>query len=108
MKPDLPYSVRLSVAVMTRNQEAVDGIINELFGTIGGELCEFARGYDFTDLPFVIATMKITANALSGILDDNGRGIVEKLVNHTACVTVDMEELRRQARGESDGEDEKR
>lgn len=106
---DIPYSVRMAMAMMTRNKEMTGKVVTECFDGMTRKLLDVAHEYDPSDLPFVVATMRITASALSSLLDDSGRSFVENLVSHTACITIDASELRRQAaEGEEDGEDEKR
>lgn len=106
---DIPYSVKMAVAMMSGNREMVDKVVVDCFDSMTHKLTSVAREYDQSDLPFVVATMRITASALSSLLDDSGRSLVENLVSHTACITVDAEELRRQAAEEDeDGMDKKR
>lgn len=106
---DIPYSVRMAMAMMTGKKEMTGKIVTECFDGMTRKLLGVAHEYDPSDLPFVVATMRITASALSSLLDDSGRSFVENLVSHTACITIDASELRRQAAGdEEDGEDEKR
>lgn len=106
---DIPYSVKMAVAMMSGNREMADKVIVDCFDSMTHKFTSVAGEYDQSDLPFVVATMRITASALSSLLDENGRSFVEKLVSHTACITINAEELRRQAaEGEEDGEEEER
>ena len=93
---DLPYSVRMAVAMLVHDQKMADEVVVDCFDAMTKKFLAVAHEYDATDLPFVVATMRITATALSSILDENGRSFVEKLVSHTSCITVDAEELRKQ------------
>lgn len=109
MRNEIPYSVKLAMAMLAQNHELADKAVVECFDGMTKKMVAVAHEYDLTDLPFVVATMKITAQALSSILDDSGRSFVENLVSHTACVTINAEELRRQAaEGEEDGEETER
>lgn len=94
---DLPYSVRMAVAMLAHDQKMADEVVVDCFDAMTKKFLAVVHEYDATDLPFVVATMRITATALSSILDENGRSFVEKLVSHTSCITVDAEELRKQA-----------
>lgn len=108
MSRGLPYSLRLAMASAMKDQKASDAIVLECFEDITQELLGLTHEYDRSDLPFVIATMKIVSNSLMQVLNDSGREIVEKLTKNTACVMVDLDELRRQAKeGAEDGGDEK-
>lgn len=109
MRNEVPYSVKLAMAMLAQNRELADKVVVECFDSMTKKMLAVTHEYDPSDLPFVVATMKITAQALSSILDDSGRSLVENLVSHTACITVDAEELRRQAAEEDeDGMDKKR
>lgn len=109
MRSEIPYSVKLAMAMLAQNHELADKVVVECFDGMTKKMIDVAHEYDPSDLPFVVATMKITAQALSSILDDSGRSFVENLVSHTACITINAEELRRQAaEGEEDGGDTER
>lgn len=105
---NMPYSMKMAMAMMAGNREMTDKVVVECFDGMTKKLLAVAHEYDPTDLPFVVATMKITASALSSILDESGRKFADNLVSHTACITIDAEELRRQAAGgnEDGGEEE--
>lgn len=93
----MPYSVRMAAAMLAHDQKMVDEVVVDCFDTMTKKFLAVAHEYDAADLPFVVATLRITATALSSILDESGRSFVEKLVSHTSCITVDAEELRKQA-----------
>lgn len=109
MRNEVPYSVKLAMAMLAQNRELADKVVVECFDSMTKKMLAVAHEYDPSDLPFVVATMKITAQALSSILDDSGRSFSENLVSHTACVTINAEEPRRQAaEGEENGEETER
>lgn len=106
---DIPYSVKMAMAIMTGNKEMTDKVVTECFDGMMRKLLGVAHEYDLIDLPFVVATMRITGSAFQSLLDDSGRSFVENLVSHTDCITIDASELRRQAAEEDEnGGDEKR
>lgn len=102
-KPMIPYAVQLAAAQTARNADAVDRIMQECFYGITKELLEVIHRYDPVDLPFVLASMRLTAQAMMPLLNESGQGFLENLMKHVSCVTVDMDELRRQAEGDDDG-----
>lgn len=106
MKPDLPISLKMTLAMLSGDRKQVDRVVNESFATLGHELMGVVNSYDFTDLPFVLAAMQITANSLMPLLDDSGRNLVEKMKAMTTVITIDADEMRRQAGGHDDGESE--
>ena len=55
-----------------------------------------AESYDYEDLPFVVASMQLTARSLSTLLDDRGKSLAEKVVAHVHSVTIDLTELKKQ------------
>lgn len=93
---DIPYAVRMTMAMMARNDNEVNRVIQEALAEIGNKCAEVAMSYDRVDLPLVLAAMQVAANGMTHILDANGRGLMEKIVSHTACVTIDADELRKQ------------
>ena len=99
----MPYSIRLMLAQMSGNSEAAGKVVDECFVEITKKFLAVAHEYDSVDLPLVIATMQIAAQAMMPILNDSGRELVKNLVSHTQTVTVDLSEMRRQAQGENDG-----
>lgn len=108
MSRGMPYSLRLAMATAVRDHKTANAIIVECFEDITHELLGLAAEYDRSDLPFVIATMKIVAQGLSSTLTKDGRELVDKLTSNTACITIDVEEMRRQAaEGKDHGGDEK-
>ena len=102
----VPYAVRMTMAMMARNDDAVSRVIQEALADIGNECAKLAMSYDMVDLPLVLAAMQIAATGMTNILDDNGRGLMEKVVSHTACITIDASELRKQME-DGDDQDEK-
>ena len=106
MKPDLPISLKMTLAMLSGDRKQVDKVVNESFTALGHELMGVVNSYDFTDLPFVLAAMQITANSLMPLLDDSGRSLVEKMKAMTTVITIDADEMRRQAGRHDDGKAE--
>lgn len=107
-RPPIPYSVQLAMAQATHDEKAVGRIVQECFYGMTKEFLAVIHSYDVVDLPFVLATMQLTARAVTPMLGDSGRQVMENIMRHVSCVTVDVEELRRQARGNDNGGEEKR
>ena len=107
-RPPIPYSVQLAMAQAAHDEKAVDRIVQECFYGMTKEFLAVIHSYDAADLPFVLATMQLTARAVTPVMNESGRRFMENLMSHVSCVTVDVEELRRQAGGKGDGEEEKR
>lgn len=87
---DLPYSVRMAVAMLAHDQKMADEVVVDCFDAMTKKFLAVAHEYDATDLPFVVATMRITATALSSILDENGQQLCRKagiayLLHHRRC-----------------------
>lgn len=92
----MPYSIRLMLAQMSGNSEEAGKVVDECFVEMTKKFLAVAHEYDSVDLPLVIATMQIAAQAMMPILNDSGRELVKNLVSHTQTVTIDLSEMRRQ------------
>lgn len=103
---DIPISLRMTLAMMCNDRKMVDKLVCEAFESITHRLMAVVNGYDRSDLPFVIATMTITANSLKSLLNADGLGIVDKLVSNTTCMTVDADEFRKQMMEEEGSSEE--
>ena len=93
---EMPFELRMMLAIMSGDREAFNKVVSACMGEITDKLIGVAQEYDFGDLPFVVASMKITANTLSQMMTDGGRHLSEAIVNRTHCITVDVEELKKQ------------
>lgn len=100
MNGDIPYSAKVAIATMAQNRTAARCIVQECLERIAKDCTDIAGKYDSSDLPFVIAAMQISANAMMQTLSDSGRYMVHQIISHTATVAVDVEALRRQAEGD--------
>lgn len=101
-RPMIPYAVQLQMAQERKDEAAVNAIIQRCFGGMNRELMEVAQRYDYVDLPFVLASMRLTAQSMTPIISVEGQQFVENLVKHITCVTVDADELRRQIENEEE------
>ena len=103
MKSDMPFSVMLTLAMLSSDRGTVDRLANRCFAEIGNELMKVVNSYDVSDLPFVVAAMRITADSLMPVMGESGRRLAEKMTSATTIITVDADEMRRQAGGNDDG-----
>jgi hypothetical protein len=92
----IPYAVQLAMAQSVNDKDTVNRVVEECFGGIARELMGIAQKYDYADLPFVLASMMLTAQSMTPLLSEDGQQLVRKLMSHITCVTVDADELRRQ------------
>lgn len=106
--PQIPYSTRLAMAILSRNRQLQEKVITSAFEEMTHRFTAVINSFDHSDLPFAVATMLITGYAVKNLLPPDGVELVDKLVSMTQTMTIDMEELRRQAREESDGGYEER
>lgn len=106
-RPKIPYTIQLTMAQAAHDDKAADRIVEECFYGMTKEFLAVIHSYDALDLPFVLATMQLTARAVTPVMNENGRKFMENLMSHVSCVTVDVEELLRQAREKNDGGEEK-
>lgn len=99
----MPYSIRLMLAQMAGDQEGTEQIVDECFVTMSKKFLAVAHEYDAVDLPLVIATMQIASKAMLPILSPSGQKLVQNLVSHTLPITIDLQEMCRQAEEGQDG-----
>lgn len=102
MNNQIPYALRMSMAVLANKPDTARDISAECITAMTKELMNVASGYDVMDFPFMVAALRLTATSLEALLDEHGRGIADNIVAHTTCITVDADELKRQAKKPSD------
>lgn len=93
-----PYAVRLLLATMRRDKDLQTRIVGECIEDVMTRLMEVTRQYDAVDLPFIAATMQIASTALRSAMDDDGRSLADKITQSTSCVTINADEIRKQAK----------
>lgn len=103
-KPKMPFSMKMTLAVLYGDRQAVDRIAAECIGEMVTKFLNVAHGYDYTDLPFVVATMRTAANSIYMVLDDHGKSLADTINNRTHCIGVNMDELRKQMKEEKENE----
>ena len=86
------------------NRQAVDRIAAECIGEMVTKFLDVAHGYDYTDLPFVVATMRTAANSIYMVLDDHRKSLADAIHNRTHCIGINMDELRKQMKEEEENE----
>lgn len=99
----MPYSIRLMLAQMAGDQEGAVQIVDECLVTMTKKFLAVVHEYDAVDLPLLIATMQIASKAMLPILSPSGQELVQNLVSHTQPMTIDLQEMRRQAEEGQDG-----
>lgn len=87
-RPSLPYTVQLAFAQLANNTEATNKIMSASIGGMTQELLALAHSYAPEDLPLVLASMKLLANAMLPVLDDSGRQLMDLIMGHTTCITI--------------------
>jgi len=97
----MPYSLRIANALMVRDYEKVGKIYQEAMENMAHSCCKVVESYSYSDLPIVLASMQIVVNSMKGSLNEGGLGMMNQLIDHTSCIVINAEELRRQAEGEN-------
>ena len=103
-KPKIPFSLRMTLAMLSGNRQAVDRVAAECIGEMVTKFLDVAHGYDYTDLPFVVAAMRTAANSIYMVLDDHGKSLADTIHNRTHCIGINMDELRKQMKEEEENE----
>lgn len=99
-------SVKLTLAMLGNDRDAVGRIIAEGIGTMTEKYLDIAHEYTAEDLPFVVASMQIAARSLAMILPENGRSLADKIANSTESIVVDLDEMKKQMKKEDGGTNE--
>lgn len=95
----MSYSVKIAKAIMAGDYVTVQKACQEAMGDIAQSCYKVVESYSFTDLPIVLASMQIVVNSMKGLPNEGGLGIMNQLIDHTSCIVINTEELRRQAEG---------
>lgn len=72
-KKKIPYAVRVSAALLAGKTDESFNIIGEALTDIVGKISKISQNYCYIDLPFVIAALRVTANAFESTIDDKGK-----------------------------------
>ena len=97
---DLPYALRMTLAVLANKPDDARSISAECITAMTKELMDVVSRYDVMDFPFMVAALRLTATSLEAMLDEHGKGIADNIVANTTCITIDASELKRQAKEE--------
>ena len=87
----MPYALRMTLAVLANRPDDARNISAECVTAMTKELMGVAKAD---------AALRLTATSLEALLDEHGRWIADNIVAHTTCITVDADELKRQAKEE--------
>ncbi len=93
-KPIIPFGLQMATALIGKNEGAASRITAQAIDSISHDLIAVANSYDMNDLPFVIASMKILSEALSGALNESGKIICDSIVNNTTAISFNADALR--------------
>ena len=84
----------MATALVGKNKDAAAHIMTMALESVGNDLIAVANSYDRSDLPFVVASLRLMAEALSGMMNDSGRIIADSIVSNTMTCGVDGAALR--------------
>lgn len=90
-KKKIPYAVRVSAALLA-------GKTDEALTDIVGKISKVSQDYCYIDLPFVIAALRVTANAFESTIDDKGKELARTVYERTDGVVINAAELIKQVR----------
>mgnify|MGYP004517156897 CR=1 FL=1 len=103
-KEKVPYNTQVQFALLAGKSDEAHDIIGHALAEMTNGACQFAQSYPYDDLPFVVASMKVVANALEQILSPNGKALADTIYERTDSIVVNATEFLRQAKG-GDGND---
>lgn len=104
-KKKIPYAVRVSAALLAGKTDESFNIIGEALTDIVGKISKIFQNYCYIDLPFVIAALRVTANAFESTIDDKGKELARTVYEKTDGVVINAAELMKQVR--EDGNDDR-
>ncbi|MFR3305335.1 hypothetical protein [Faecalibacterium sp. PGM34] len=104
-KKKIPYAVRVSAALLAGKTDESFNIIGEALTDIVGKISKISQNYCYIDLPFVIAALRVTANAFESTIDDKGKELARTVYEKTDGVVINAAELMKQVR--EDGNDDR-
>ena len=82
-KKKIPYAVRVSAALLAGKTDEAFNVIGEALTDIVGKISKVSQDYCYIDLPFVIAALRVTANAFESTIDDKGKERLARLKQET-------------------------
>ncbi len=94
MKPMIPYSMQVSMALLTGDRNKANEIMATALGEIAQRVFSLAGEYVAPDIVFVIAAMKILTDSITPTLDESSQRVIQQLVENTTCITMNVETLR--------------
>lgn len=100
-----PYAVQMAAAILAKNDEMAAHIAGAAISEVSEKTLAFANSYDYVDIPFVVAGLRVTANAFETTLDDEGKSLVQNLLKITKSTVIDASEFMRQAKEDKGKED---
>lgn len=104
---NIPYAVQMAAALLAKKDEAAFNVVKEALSDIIVEALDLTAKYDYVDLPFVIASMKIVADALESTLDEQGKILTKNIINKTSSIVINATDMMRQAMEEKEDDEEK-
>lgn len=97
-KKKIPYAVRVSAALLAGKTDEAFNVIGEALTDIVGKIRKVSQDYCYIDLPFVIAALRVTANAFESAIDDKGKELARTVYEKTDGVVINAAELMKQVR----------
>jgi hypothetical protein len=97
-KKKIPYAVRVSAALLAGKTDEAFNVIGEALTDIVGKISIVSQDYCYIDLPFVIAALRVTANAFESTIDDKGKELARTVYERTDGVVINAAELIKQVR----------
>lgn len=98
------YTFRLGMASLCNNDKLIESLMQTMLNDIAVRIMDgVAYHYSPDDLAFVVAVLKIVANGLeNSILSETDKALVNMIINHTDCMTIDMSKLHKQMKGDAE------
>lgn len=99
---EIPITVKLALAAAAHDGDAINEIVKSSVSELTKKYLGIAHEYCFEDLPLVVATMRIAARSLEMLMPESGRLFAKRLEDGTESIVVDLSELKKQMKEDSD------
>lgn len=85
--------------------EQAEKVLIQAHEEMAHDIMAFVNSRDSVDMPIVASTLIIVGTSLKNFLSPEGKELVDVIVEHTSCITVDADSLYEQACSEDDTEE---
>lgn len=94
------FTKQIVDAVLLKDRTLANALTQSAMQSIGQEIVKIIESHPTSDLPLVIACMRIVASSFEGILPDSGKLMASHLVDMTESIVISKDDFLKQMREE--------